>query len=206
MTPLRLVLAGAAGSAATDFGDQDPRGADPYGHRQPGCTREQARPLEQFVTVGLRTARLFPSSPVTRRRFWGSGRSRSRVSAERGRRPGRFRRRSPPPCFSRSGGRGRGTGGRARAPCGGNCSPAIRAKIRPEPVREPLSPPGGLSRRENADCASRTRWWREPDSNPQSLSFPIPPDRPNRSFGDFERSRATHPLLVIRDTPDPANA
>ena len=148
MTPLRLVLAGAAGSAAADFGDQDPRGADPYGHRQPGRTREQARPLEQFVTVGLRTARLFPSSPVTRRRFWGSGRSRSRVSAERGRRPGRFRRRSPPPCFPRSGGRGRGTGGRARAPCGGNCSPAIRAKIRPEPVREPLSPPGGLSRPE----------------------------------------------------------
>ena len=26
MTPLRLVLAGAAGSAAADFGDQDPRG------------------------------------------------------------------------------------------------------------------------------------------------------------------------------------
>jgi hypothetical protein len=34
--------------------------------------------------------------------------------------------------------------------------------------REPLSPSGGLSRRENADCASRTRWWREKDSNRRS--------------------------------------
>ena len=148
MTPLSLVLAGAADSAAADFGDQDPRGLTHTVIGSLVVRGEQARHLEQFVTVGLRAARLFPSSPVTRRRFWGSGRSRSRVSAGRGRRPGRFRRRSPPPCFPRSGGRGRGTGGRARAPCGGNCSPAIRAKIRPEPVREPLSPPGGLSRPE----------------------------------------------------------
>jgi tetratricopeptide (TPR) repeat protein len=42
-----------------------------------------------------------------RRRFWGSGRFRSRGCAGRGRRPGKSRRRSPPPCSLRSGGRGR---------------------------------------------------------------------------------------------------
>ena len=76
MTPLRLVLAGAAGSAAADFGDQDPRGLTHTVIGSP-VVRGNRLAISQFVTVGLRAARLFPSSPVTRR-VWGSGRSRSR--------------------------------------------------------------------------------------------------------------------------------
>src|SRR6266404_4787243 len=148
MTPLRLVLAGAAGSAAADFGDQNPRGLTHTVIGSLVVRGEQARHLEQFVTVGLRAARLFPSSPVTRRRFWGSGRSRSRVSAGRGRRPGRFRRRSPPPCFPRSGGRGRGTGGRNS----GQRQPRSR---RPPALFEGLAPLTANFAAQKAVCGRR---------------------------------------------------
>ena len=78
MTPLSLVLAGAAGSAAADFGDQDPRGLTHTVIGSLVVRGEQARHLEQFVTVGLRAARLFPSSAVTAD-FGDQVRSRSRV-------------------------------------------------------------------------------------------------------------------------------
>jgi hypothetical protein len=80
--------------------------------------------------------------------------------------------------------------------------PVIRAKIRPEPGREPLSPPGGLSRRENADCASRTRWWREMDSN---FRFPDAPSGRSAEARTFCSDREFAPLAWRdRDFEPPA--
>jgi len=47
---------------------------------------------------------------------------------------------------------------------------AIRAKIRPEPVREPLSPPGGLSRPE-----SRSERVGQDRSRMPTANFPLAP-------------------------------
>jgi hypothetical protein len=55
---------------------------------------------------------IWSKSAVTRRRFWGSARSRCRGRARRGRRPGRFRRRSPLPSPHRSAVRSRETASR----------------------------------------------------------------------------------------------
>jgi hypothetical protein len=55
---------------------------------------------------------IWSKSAVSRRRFWGSARSRCRGRARRGRRPGRFRRRSPLPSPHRSAVRSRETASR----------------------------------------------------------------------------------------------
>ena len=75
---------------------------------------------------------IWSKSAVSRRRFWGSARSRCRGRARRGRRPGRFRRRSPLPSPHRSAVRSRETasrGSRVRAafsrPSHRHCDPIV---------------------------------------------------------------------------------